>query len=253
MKRFYNLLGFLVLLTVIISCSEEDPLLPLPNIDFSTDPEIIEVGKDVVFENMTTNASSYKWDFGDGRTSTEINPTIQYDEAGQYIVTLIAYTDDEQSDSLSVDIDVYERVMKALQISGLKFVNRNGEDWDDPTGQPDSTKYPDFILAMGPISDPGRLLITPMLVDLAPFELPIPFELNPSGDPYVMTNEDWELTFIDFDGEDLENAQENDFEIMETITFNPVIIPTSDVDENGDGFIQVSLDQYAIDFIFKLE
>ena len=49
MKRFYNLLGFLILLTVIISCNEEDPLLPLPEINFSTDPEIIEVGKDVVF------------------------------------------------------------------------------------------------------------------------------------------------------------------------------------------------------------
>ena len=174
MKRFYNLLGFLVLLTVIISCSEEDPLLPLPNIDFNTDPEIIEVGKDVVFENMTTNASSYKWDFGDGRTSTEINPTIQYDEAGQYTVTLIAYTDDEQSDSLSVDIDVYERVMKALQISGLKFVNRNGEDWDDPTGQPDSTKYPDFILAMGPISDPGGFTLIPCWLMLHPLNCPYP-------------------------------------------------------------------------------
>jgi PKD repeat protein len=225
MKRFYNLLGFLVLVTVIISCNEEDPLLPLPEINFSTDPEIIEVGKDVVFVNMSTNASSYKWDFGDGRTSTEINPTIQYDEAGPYTVTLIAYTDDEQSDSLSMDIDVYERVLKILQI----------------------------ILAMGPTDDPARLLVTPLLVDLAPFELPIPFELNPGGDPYVLTNEDWELTFIDFDGVDLENAQESDFEIMESITFNPVIIPTSAVDENGDGFIQVSLDQYAIDFIFKLE
>jgi len=255
MKRFYNIIGLLGLLIFIISCNEEDPLLPLPAINFSTDPELIEVGKDVLFENMTTNASTYKWDFGDGRTSTEINPTIQYDEGGSYTVTLIAYTDDNQSDSLSREIDVLERVMKALQISSLKFVNGAGEDWDDPTGQPDSTKYPDFILFIGPADDPSpdRILITPLLVDLAPFELPIPFELNPGGDPYILTNEDWNLTFIDFDGDNLEEAVESDFEIMEVMTFNPVIIPTSGVDEDGNGFIQVSLGQYSIDFLFELE
>ena len=63
MKKFYNIIGLLGVLILIISCNEEDPLLPLPGINFSTDPELIEVGKDVVFENMTTNASSYKWDF----------------------------------------------------------------------------------------------------------------------------------------------------------------------------------------------
>jgi len=143
--------------------------------------------------------------------------------------------------------------MKAIQISSIPFVNTGGDDWDDPTGQPDSTKYPDFILVIGPSDDPDRIIITPILVDLAPFELPIGFELNPGGDPYILTNEDWELTFIDFDGVDLENIQESDFEIMEIITFNPVIIPTSSVDEDGVGFIQVSLGQYSIDFLFELE
>ncbi len=253
MKRFYNIIGFFGLLIFIVSCNDEDPLLPLPVIDFNTDPELIEVGKDVRFENITTNASSYKWDFGDGRTSTDISPTIQYDESGTYMVTLIAYTDDDQSDSLSREIDVQERVLKAIQISSIPFVNSVGEDWDDPTGQPDSTKYPDFILAIGPSDDPDRVIITPILVDLAPFELPISFELNPGGDPYILTNEDWELTFIDFDGVDLENVQETDFELMEVITFNPVTIPTSSVDEDGIGFIQVSLGQYSIDFLFELE
>ena len=253
MKRFYNVIGFIGLLTFIISCNEEDPLLPLPEINFSTDPELIEVGKDVLFENMTTNASSYKWDFGDGRTSSEINPTIQYDESGSYDVTLIAYTDDDQSDSLTIEIDVLERVMTALGINSIPFVNGEGADWDDPTGLPDSTKYPDFILAIGPSDDPSRFIITPVLVDLAPFELPIGFTLNPGGHPYVLTNEDWELTFIDFDGVDLNDPQETDFEVMEVITFNPVLIPTSSVNEDGVGFVQIALGQYSVDLLFQLE
>lgn len=254
MKRLYKLIGFLGLLAFIMACNQEDPLLPLPVIDFSTDPELIEVGKDVRFENMTTNASSYKWDFGDGRTSTDISPIIQFDEGGSYTVTLIAYTNDNQSDSLSREIDVLERRMTALGVNSIPFVNANGEDWDDPTGLPDSTKYPDFILAIGPTDDPQleRLIVTPTLVDLAPFELPIGFTLNPGGDPYILTNEDWELTFIDLDPNEDPN-QDPEFEIMEVITFNPVLIPTSSVNEDGEGFVQISIGQYSIDLLFQLE
>ena len=252
MIKFYKLIGILGLGVMILGCSEEDPLLPLPTLNFDTDAEIIEVGIPVTFENLTTNASGYQWSFGDGQTSTAINPTITYEESGTYTVTLIAFTDDEQSDSLSRNIDVGERAMTALAINSIPFVNLEGNDWDDPTGQPDSTKYPDFILAIGPASDPSRIIITPPLVDLAPFELPIGFTMNP-GNPYILTEEDWELTFIDFDGDDIENAQESDFEFMEVITFNPVLIPTSVVNEDGEGFLQVSIGQYSVDIAFEIE
>ena len=47
----------------------------------------------VNFTNLTTNASSYLWDFGDGNTSTEINPSHQYSLNGEYSVTLSATND----------------------------------------------------------------------------------------------------------------------------------------------------------------
>ena len=253
MIRFYTLIGILGLVVLVMGCSKDDPLLPLPAVNFETDPEIIEVGLPVTFENLTTNASSYQWDFGDGQTSTSISPTIIYEESGTYTVTLIAFTDDNQSDSLSRNIDVGERVMTGLAINSIPFVNPDGEDWDDPTGLPDSTKYPDFILAIGPADDPSRIIITPPLVDLAPFELPIGFTMNPGEDPYILTDEDWELTFIDFDGDDIENAGENDFQIMEVITFNPVQIPTGTVNENGEGFVQIAIAQYSVDIGFEID
>lgn len=44
----------------------------------------------VVLTNTSTNATSYEWDFGDGTTSTEKNPTHRYESIGSYIITLVA-------------------------------------------------------------------------------------------------------------------------------------------------------------------
>jgi PKD repeat protein len=44
----------------------------------------------VVFNNMSTDADTYMWDFGDGNTSTDENPTHIYTTGGVYTVTLIA-------------------------------------------------------------------------------------------------------------------------------------------------------------------
>ena len=42
------------------------------------------------FTNMSSNASSYFWDFGDGTTSTDINPSHTYATSGTWTVTLIS-------------------------------------------------------------------------------------------------------------------------------------------------------------------
>ena len=44
----------------------------------------------VVLTNTSTNATSYEWDFGDGKTSIEQNPTHRYSAVGSYIITLVA-------------------------------------------------------------------------------------------------------------------------------------------------------------------
>lgn len=58
----------------------------VPTADFvaSTD------GLEVQFSNMSQNADSYHWDFGDGEESTSENPTHQYAVSGEYTVTLSA-------------------------------------------------------------------------------------------------------------------------------------------------------------------
>lgn len=48
------------------------------------------VNFNVTFTNTSVNASSYLWDFGDGNTSTDVNPLHSYTAAGTYTVSLTA-------------------------------------------------------------------------------------------------------------------------------------------------------------------
>lgn len=47
-------------------------------------------GLNVNFINNTTNATSFLWNFGDGKTSTQVSPLYKYQNAGTYIVRLSA-------------------------------------------------------------------------------------------------------------------------------------------------------------------
>lgn len=53
------------------------------------------------FTNTSQNATSYLWDFGDGNTSTEVNPTHVYWENGEFTVTLTATSDNCGNDTFN--------------------------------------------------------------------------------------------------------------------------------------------------------
>ncbi len=50
-------------------------------------------GSTVDFNNTSTNATSYEWDFGDGNTSSLPDPSYSYTAAGSYTVVLTAIND----------------------------------------------------------------------------------------------------------------------------------------------------------------
>jgi gliding motility-associated-like protein len=62
------------------------------------------------FNNNSSGANSYFWDFGDGNTSTEYAPAHTYQSPGDYQVTLIASDSLNciQSDTAFIDIQVFE-------------------------------------------------------------------------------------------------------------------------------------------------
>lgn len=55
--------------------------------------------------NISTNATSYIWNFGDGNTSTEVNPIHTYAQDGQYTIQLIAINDCG-SDTITHDLTI---------------------------------------------------------------------------------------------------------------------------------------------------
>jgi len=71
----------------------------IPTADFTFSSNALTVD----FTNLSINSTSYLWEFGDGNTSTENNPTYTYSTAGTYDVTLNAsYLNCEDYETLEV-------------------------------------------------------------------------------------------------------------------------------------------------------
>jgi PKD repeat protein len=64
--------------------------VPTPVADFLANKVSGTVPLTVNFTNTSTNSTSFLWDFGNGQSSTLQNPSITYNTAGTYTVTLIA-------------------------------------------------------------------------------------------------------------------------------------------------------------------
>jgi PKD repeat protein len=96
-KTKFNLLAQATLLLVAFSiltmssCKKDDddpdPENPIASFQFAiSETNFLEV----IFTNFSQNATSYSWNFGDGNTSTEENPTHVYSNPGNYTVVLTA-------------------------------------------------------------------------------------------------------------------------------------------------------------------
>lgn len=67
---------------------EPDPVT-IANADFNY--KIIEFNPfELQMENLSTEAVSYVWDFGDNGASTNTNPLYEYSEIDEFVITLIA-------------------------------------------------------------------------------------------------------------------------------------------------------------------
>jgi len=70
----------------------------------------------VTFINTTTDASKFVWDFGDGTTSTEINPLHNY-ASGTYTITLRAFNASGASDTYEDKITILRKGPASLPIN----------------------------------------------------------------------------------------------------------------------------------------
>ncbi len=80
----------------------------------------------IPFTNNSTNGNSYYWDFGDGSTSTLINPTKTYTTYGVYIVKLVVTSLNGCKDSLSLSLSLALNPIASFNInSSSQCLNNN--------------------------------------------------------------------------------------------------------------------------------
>ncbi len=96
--KFAGVLAVVLSLVAFVSCEEDDAELPEVTAGFTY--TLDEDTGAVTFFNTSEEATMYSWDFGDGRTSKEINPMRAFG-TGTYEVTLTAENAAGASDSFT--------------------------------------------------------------------------------------------------------------------------------------------------------
>ncbi|GAB4017948.1 PKD domain-containing protein [Spirosoma koreense] len=71
--------------------------------------------------NVSFDADTYKWDFGNGSTSTEKEPVITYKKSGVYTITVTATNSTGRQQTSTRSIKIVDRVLKQVTIQSLNW------------------------------------------------------------------------------------------------------------------------------------
>ncbi len=117
-----------------IAAQPEPKVMHKPNASFSTHKKVYEMGESIDFIDLSTSEDSkvvaYRWNFGDGGTSTIHHPKYFYKKAGSYKVRLeITNSDGLKSESVETLEIVHPAIL--FSINGRKF-NRVVRKFGEP-------------------------------------------------------------------------------------------------------------------------
>ncbi len=119
-KKTKLLLATLIVASIVVSCvgeelfrdelpganSKVDTVFPEANFSYASSSDDFRT---INFTNLSTEALEYAWDFGDGNTSTEEDPSFTFsDGEGTYAVSLTATDGNGMSGTTSIDVIVVE-------------------------------------------------------------------------------------------------------------------------------------------------
>lgn len=113
-----KLLYIFLLLCAATACKKDDNG-PAPLVVYTVNVD----GYTVTFNNTSTGAASWKWDFGDSTTSTEKSPVHTYKGKGKYVPTLYAT-------SAAGVVAEGSTVLRISKTSPVKLNDNSLADWD---------------------------------------------------------------------------------------------------------------------------
>lgn len=246
MKKKYLLYFFSALLIAgFNSCQEkesdtpEPEPVPTPTAAFTQNRNFIEMGETVSFTNTSSGATRYEWDFGNGETSTNQNPTIKFTYPGNFKIRLISYNQKDEADTATALVKVGQfRALTKIEILKLNFQNPSGAPWD-----PDGSG-PDVVIFF----KPGQYttLLAGIFENLTPASLPITWTPSGSGSTPV-ENMNWYIRL-----EDMDHGAIMDDERMYDWNINPYQVSVKSYTDSK-GYFTLEDAQKQIKIVFHFE
>jgi gliding motility-associated-like protein len=82
---------------------------PLPHSAFTTNQNMAsDINPQITFHNLSSGAVDYLWSFGDGDSSSVVNPYHRFNGYDDFLITLIAYSNHGCPDTSELIITIYE-------------------------------------------------------------------------------------------------------------------------------------------------
>ena len=246
-------------LAIALSGCNKNESFPAPKSGFEVVTEFPEVGLPVKFSNLSTNAATYSWDFGDGTdsTNTSIAPEHTYTAPGTYTVSLTSTTADNQTSTETKEVKIGQRYLIEVDVLAFPDSDPNGDPWHDDGTNPDLMLY--FAPSAQPTDSALRTYFSPVIRDIGKGDTTkLPFYLSLSNSEVIpITNEDYDFFLLDFHGipdYEVSNANLNDQVIFGIQPFNPITGTTRTIigsnSGTGIGYFKIVIDQG--DYIFEM-
>ncbi len=107
------------------SISQSVNVFAKPTPAFAVPPGQCISGNNFTFNNSSTGGATYLWNFGDGTTSNQQNPTHSYATAAAYTVKLVVTNSNGCKDSISQSINVFAKPNPAFAVPPGQCVSGN--------------------------------------------------------------------------------------------------------------------------------
>jgi PKD repeat protein len=194
----------------------DDPVKTPPVADFTYSPSNPTTSDTVNFYDASSDSDgtvvAWEWNFGDGWTSTQQNPTHKYDDDGTYTITLAVTDDDGLTDDVSKILTINLPPIQDLAEETTSDVTRSADV--------DGDGNPDFGWTSGyDISFVGQTLYIEINIQLV------------GDDPGDALRQQWE--------EGIEDIWSNSYDIVDGIYTYPIEVEVNWVDADPHHVVTV--------------